>query len=787
MTEYYDSEEEIEQPVDLLALLFKYLSYWKWFVASIAICLLLAIVYLKTTTNIYEVSTTVLLKDDKKGGGMSELSALKDMGLFDVKNNVDNELEVLKTATLTEQVVRELGLYAQYTNVGTFKNESLYGRSCPIRITLSDDVLDSVNTGYEFEVLVRTNGKYLFTGNYDNVAYSVQANSTDSMVRLPFGTIGIAKGAFKPAEDMTVGVKLLNPGVVAESILANTSMELTSKTTTVVNVVLTTSNILMGKDFLNKLIEVYNREDMKDQNLVATNTAAFIDERLLALTKELGIVETEVENYKQNQGLTDITSEAQMFIGQTGEFAQKRLEVETQLAIVTDIDNYMHRKENYCQLLPASTGVKSENLNSLITDYNTLVLQRKRLARTASATNKAMIEMDEQIESMFSTLLSSIRNEKRSWQIAQKDLLAKDGLNNVRIKAIPRQEREYTVIKRQQSIKEALFVFLLQKKEENSLTMSVVVPKGKIIDKTRSNGIPVSPKKMVVLLMSFLLGLIIPVVTIAIRDMLRYHIDTKEELEKLSEVPVLGEIPTSADAGNVIVKANSTDSFTEMVRLLRSNLLFVMNTPDKKVINVESSVSGEGKTFVSINLAMSLALLNKKVLVIGLDIRKPKLGQYLGIEHETGITLYLSGHMGKEQLVRPSGIHPNLSVITAGPVPPNPNELLATPLLDELINELRTQYDYIVIDTAPIGIVSDSFAINRFADVSLYVVRAGYTPKHCIEEATILFKREKVRNMYFVLNGTDIHKKAYRYGYGKKYGYGYGKKHGATYGYGQEN
>ncbi len=787
MTEYYDSEEEIEQPVDLLALLFKYLSYWKWFVASIVICLLLAIVYLKTTTNIYEVSTTVLLKDDKKGGGMSELSALKDMGLFDVKNNVDNELEVLKTATLTEQVVRELGLYAQYTNVGTFKNESLYGASCPIRITLPTAVLDSLSGSYEFEVLVRTNGKSLFTGTYDNVAFNVQANSTDSMVRLPFGTIGIAKGAFKPAEDMTVGVKLLNPGVVAESMLANTSMELTSKTTTVVNVVLTTSNILMGKDFLNKLIEVYNREDMKDQNLVATNTAAFIDERLLALTKELGIVETEVENYKQNQGLTDITSEAQMFIGQTGEFAQKRLEVETQLAIVTDIDNYMHRKENYCQLLPASTGVKSENLNSLITDYNTLVLQRKRLARTASATNKAMIEMDEQIESMFSTLLSSIRNEKRSWQIAQKDLLAKDGLNNVRIKAIPRQEREYTVIKRQQSIKEALFVFLLQKKEENSLTMSVVVPKGKIIDKTRSNGIPVSPKKMVVLLMSFLLGLIIPVVTIAIRDMLRYHIDTKEELEKLSEVPVLGEIPTSADAGNVIIKANSTDSFTEMVRLLRSNLLFVMNTPDKKVINVESSVSGEGKTFVSINLAMSLALLNKKVLVIGLDIRKPKLGQYLGIEHETGITLYLSGHMGKEQLVRPSGIHPNLSVITAGPVPPNPNELLATPLLDELINELRTQYDYIVIDTAPIGIVSDSFAINRFADVSLYVVRAGYTPKHCIEEATTLFKREKVRNMYFVLNGTDIHKKSYRYGYGKKYGYGYGKKHGATYGYGQDN
>jgi capsular exopolysaccharide synthesis family protein len=315
--------------------------------------------------------------------------------------------------------------------------------------------------------------------------------------------------------------------------------------------------------------------------------------------------------------------------------------------------------------------------------------------------------------------------------------------------------------------------------------MSVVVPKGKIIDKTRSNGIPVSPKKMVILLMSFLLGLILPILVIAIRDMLRYHIDTKEELEKLSTVPVLGEIPRSADSGTVIIKAHNTDSFTEMVRLVRSNLLFIMNDPDKKVINIESSISGEGKTFVSINLAMSLALLDKKVIILGLDIRKPKLGEYLGLDNQEGVTLYLSGHLAQDKLIRPSGIHPNLSVITAGPVPPNPNELLAKPALEKLITELRASYDYVVIDTAPMGVVSDSFTLNRYADVSLYVVRAGYTPKRCIEDATILYKREKVKNMYFLLNSVEPNKKSYQYGYGRKYGYGYGKKQGTVYGYGE--
>ena len=780
---YEIEEEESEQSIDLLGLFFKYLSYWKWFVASVAVCLVLAVAYLKTTTKVYEVTSTVLLKDDKKGGGMSELSALKDMGLLNVKNNVDNEVEILKTSTLWEQVVNELGLYAGYKKIGTFKNEYLYGNECPILVEMPEAVLDTMNSTQSFKVLVHATGTYEFSGTYQDKDYKINVNQKDSQVVLPFGKIYFQKGKYRPTEDMTVEISLVNPGKVADGMLKSMTMDLTSKTTSVVNVTLTTSNVTLGKDFMNKLIEVYNREDIKDQNQVAINTAAFIDDRLVSLTRELGDVESRVENYKQDNGLTDIKSEAEMFIKQTGDFTQKRLEVETQLAIISDIDEYIHKKENKYQLLPASTGIKSESVNKSITDYNTLVLEKKRLSRTASGTNQAMLDLTDQIESMFSTVQSSIRNEKRSWQIAQKDLMQKDSQNNVRIKAIPRQEREYTEIKRQQGIKEALYLFLLQKKEENFLTMSVVVPKGKIIDKARSTGIPISPKKPVIMLMALLLGLIIPIVVITIRNLLRYHIENKEELEKMTIVPILGEIAKSEQTGNIIIRENSTNRFTEMFRLLRTNLLFVLGDPGQKVINVVSSIGGEGKTFICINLAMSLALLDKKVLIIGLDVRKPKLGEYLNVDNKTGITLFLSGNMEMKDLIRPSGIHANLSVITAGPVPPNPGELMAKPLLDKLITECKGKFDYIILDTAPIGMVSDTYSLNRFADVNLYVVRADYTPKKNIEDATNLFKQKKLNRMYFILNAADMQKASIRYGYGKKYGYGYGSRYGDGYGF----
>jgi len=780
-----DPEEEYEQPIDFVGLFFTYLSYWKWFLASIVLCVGIAIAYLKTSTPVYEVKSTVLLKDDKKGGGMTELNALKEIGLFDVKNNVDNELEILKTSTMAEQVVRELGLYVTYTNIGAFRDDNIYGAQCPVIVWLPEATLDTMNRSMEFQLTIHPKGAYEFTGTYLERDFDVLAARTDSQVVLPFGKINFKSAPFIPTENRKIGITIHSPINSAEGFLGQMDMELTSKNTSVVNITLKTMNVKLGKDFLNKLIEVYNREDMKDQNMVASNTAVFIDDRLLSLTKELDDVESQVETYKQDQGLTDINSEAQLFIQQTGTYEQKRLEVETQLAIVTDIDEYIHKKENRTRLLPTSTGIQSVSLSSLINEYNKLLLDRNRLSRTASITNRAMIDLTEKIESMFTNVQASVRNEKRSWQIARQDILGKDRENAARIKAIPRQERDYTEIKRQQSIKEALFLFLLQKKEENYLNMSVVVPKAKMIDKARSNGVPVSPRQNIIMLIGLLIGFIIPVLGIKIHELFRYQIENKYELEKISIVPILGEIPKNEHGGNVIIRENNTDRFTEIVRLLRTNLLFVLGEPGQKVINVVSSISGEGKTFVTINLAMSLALLDKKVLVIGLDVRKPKLDKYLGLKSETGITLFLSGSLAQDQLIRPSGIHPNLSVISSGPIPPNPNELLAKPALDRLITSMREEFDYIVLDTSPMGVVSDSFSLNRFADVNLYIIRADYTPKKNIEDATTLFNQQKLNNMYFVLNASEMRKNNYRYGYGKKYGYGYGygKKKGEEYGY----
>jgi capsular exopolysaccharide synthesis family protein len=796
--------DEYDEPIDFLGYFIKYISHWKWILLSISVCIVIALVYLKFTLPTYEVTTSILLKDDQKGGGTAELNAFKEMGLFTQKNNVDNELEVLRTSALAQTAVNELGIYVNYTQLAQFeflnqigidskiaiyRKKVIYGSETPLLISLPKDVKENMTNAINFEVLVHPYGEYIITGSYQGEKYSVKSSISDKEVSLPFGKIYLTRGKFRPTQDMLIDVVIQNPLSMAQDLLGQMKMELTSKSTSVVNIALQTNNILLGKDFLNKLVEVYNRTDMDDQAAMAAKTASFIDDRLMTLTRELGDVESQVENYKRAQGITDIKSQSDMFIQQTGDFTQKRLEVETQLAIVTAIDEYMQKKENRYQLLPTTTVTKSDGLNELITNYNRLVLERNRLSQIASSSNQAMINVTNQIESMFNTVQTSVRNEKNNLQIAQRDLLAKNNENKALIRDIPRQDKEYTEIKRQQGVKEALFLFLLQKKEEKYLNGAVVEPIAKMIDNVQSTGAPVSPKKMFILLISVVFGMVLPVFGIKIRDLLRYQIETKEELEEFSNVPILGEIPKNELKDNSFIKENNNDSFTEMVRLLRTNLLFVLNTPEKKVINMVSSISGEGKTFVSINLALSLAFLDKKVILVGLDIRKSMLAEYLKMDNSAGITTFLSGQLGQNDLIKPSGLHPNLSVITAGPVPPNPNELLAKPILDKLIVKLREHYDYIVIDTAPVGVVSDSFTLNRLADVNLYLVRAKYTPKKIIQDATNLYMSKKLNEMYFVLNDFDHQKNTYHKGNGKKYGYGYGfgNKNHNTYGYGNES
>jgi capsular exopolysaccharide synthesis family protein len=794
MSKYAEFIEEDVKQIDLTKEISKYLSYWKWFVASLFICLVLAFVYLKFKLPGYEISTSILLKDDQKGGGTAEINAFKDMGLFTQKNNVDNELEMLNKAKIVKQAVMELGLYVNYIQMnklqfvsflnldktfpelGNYRYKVIYGDECPLLITLPENELGKIYRNIEFKVLVHPLGLYEFFGTFNDKKFNVKASISDNNVTLPFGKLLLKRGTFRPTEDMLINIILQNPDGKVQQFLSNLKMELTSKTTSVVNITLTAQNVGIGEDFLKKLIEVYNREDLDDQTYLANKTAQVIDDRLTLLTRELGDVESQVENYKQTQGITDIKSQSDMFVQQTSDFGQKRLDIETQLGIITDLNNFLQNRDNRLQLIPSNSGIKSPGLIELINNYNTLILKRNKFSRIASNSNQAMVDLNNQIESMFTTVQSSVQNEKNNLQIADRDLLSKNSENTANIRAVPRQEKEYTEIKRQQGVKEALYLFLLQKKEEKFLNLSLVEPTSKLIDEVSGSSDPVSPKRTLILFFAMIMGLLIPVIGIKIKDLLRYQIETKEELEELSTVPVLGEIQKTESKERLIIKENSTDSFTELMRLLRTNLLFVLDGIENKVINVVSSLGGEGKSFITINLALSLALLEKKVLIIGLDIRKPVLGEYLGMDNSSGITTYLTGHITKEQLILKSEINPNLFVIVAGPIPPNPNELLAKPALDKLLIELRKEFDYILIDTAPIGLVSDSFALNRLTDINLYVVRANYTPKKAIVDAVGLYKNKKLKNLYFVLNDIEKKKIGYNYSSGKNYGYGYGNE-----------
>lgn len=776
--ELLPKQEEVQKDnnAGLTKAFFKYLRYWKWFVTSLVVCLALAVFYLKTASPVYEVKAKILLNNEQKdqGNAANTLSAIKDFGLFNVKNNTDNELEVLKTSYLMEQTVRKMDLYVRYFKFGKYRNQELYAENCPISVKLPDSTLDTLPGRQELEVEALPDGSFIFRGSFMEKDYRIRTAIGDSVVSLPFGVVNIAPGLFKPSEAMKVGVTFDNPARVADRLLSNLDIELASQTTTVINLTFKTTNIKKGRDIINTYIETYKEEDLKDQDMMSSNTSEFLENLLGSLGNELTDAEKKVENFKQREGLTDISSEAQLFIQRTGQYEEKRLEVGTQLGIVKDLESYINKDENSYQLLPSGIGIESSSLNSLINEYNNLLLERKRLSRTATDNNQVIIDLTDRIDALFKTVQSSVRNEKRNLMISQRDLAQKDQENAARIKSIPRQEREISDLSRQKNIKSQLYLYLLQKRDENFLSRAAVAPKFKVIGYPRSNGIPVAPERDVIFLLAFLAGVFIPFLGISIRDFLHFTVENRDELKLISSVPILGEIPKSLQVGNVYIHENETDGFTEMFRLLRTNLMFVLNDPWKKVINVVSSINGEGKTSITINLAHSLALLDKKVLMIGLDIRKPKMDQILGLDNETGVTQYLSGHIASSQILRLSGLHPNLWVILAGPVPPNPNELLAKPALDELINLYREEFDYILVDTPPIGAVSDGLMLNRFADVNLYVVRADYTHKNAIIDANEIYLNQKLTNMYFVLNATDINKNAGRYGYGKKYGYGYG-------------
>ena len=804
-TDFNEAQESKEENIDVKELLFKYLIHWPWFVGAVVACLIAAWVYLYVSTPVYNISATVLIKDDKKGGSAGMLSGLESLGLDGMvssSQNIDNEIEVLRSKTIAKEVVEDLGLYISYTDEDEFPSRNMY-KTSPVQVSLTPQEADLLEEPMIVEMMLQPQGSMDVTVKIDDDEYQKHFEKLPAVFPTDKGTLAFfltpdsVLSSKRTLEETTASEKttrnitatINKPLAVAKWCCKNMTIEPTSKTTSVAVISLKNSNVQRGKDFINKLLEMYNINTNNDKNEVAQKTAEFINERISIISKELGSTEKDLESFKRGAGITDLTSDAQIALTGSAEYEKKRVENQTQINLLQDLQRYM-QNEGY-EVLPSNIGLQDVNLAAAINRYNDVLVERKRLLRTSTENNPTIINLDTSIGAMKENVQVSLDRVLRGLFITKADLDREASRYSRRISEAPGQEREFVSIARQQEIKAGLYLMLLQKREENAITLAATANNAKIIDDAIADDAPVSPKGKMIYLVALVLGVGIPVGVIYLLELTKFKIEGRSDVEKLTNVPIVGDIPlTDEKQGAIAVFENQNNLMSETFRNIRTNLQFMLEN-DKKVILVTSTVSGEGKSFISANLAISLSLLGKKVIIVGLDIRKPGLNKVFNIPRkEVGITQYLANpEKNLMDLVQPSDVSKNLYILPGGTVPPNPTELLARDGLDKAIETLKKNFDYVILDTAPVGMVTDTLLIGRVADLSVYVCRADYTHKNEYTLINELAENNKLPKLCTVINGLDLKRRKYGYYYGYgKYGkyYGYGKRYGYGYGYGEQ-
>lgn len=791
--------EEEEGGFDFKIIIMKLFIYWKWFIVSIVGCLLCAFVYLRYATPVYRVQATIMINDEKKGSFQNQMMAMQDFGFMTTTGGIDNEIEILRSKSMIKQAVLDLGIYTTYRLEGRFSSRTIYGKY-PVDAYISRSDLDKMTKGITLQVSQPDSLAYTIEYEYmdpvtrEETEYKKTVNTLPYTVKTPVGDIFLSKGEAEGlGENRTLYISIVPPIRMAKACLASLSIEPTSKTTSVAYISYLDVNKKRGIDFVNSLVAAYNRENNNDKNIVAMKTKEFIDSRLAIVERELDETEFQMAEFKQKSGLTNVTGDAQKALESSSEYDKKRVEIATQLNLVTYLRDYVNAAENYLQAIPVNVGLKETSLVTFINKYNEGIVERNRLLRTASESNPTVMDVTLSLELMSNSIKTSVESLYESLTIQKRDIDKEAAKFESKIGNAPTQEKVLAGYMRQQEVKSGLYLMLLQKREENSIALAATADNAKIIDAALANDQPVSPKRNMILLVALVMGCAIPVAFIYLLELLRYKIEGRNDLEKLTKVPVLGDVAVAHNLKKgqrgIVVRENDNDMMAETFRSIRTNLQFILNGPEKKVIQFTSTTSGEGKTFISSNLAMSMALLGKKVILLGLDIRKPRLAEMFGFSNRTkGITAFLAGDPNDKDLlfeqIIPSGINENLDILPAGIVPPNPAELLSKVNLDNAIKFLSERYDYVLLDTAPVGLVTDTLIIARVADASIYVCRADYTAKNDLNLVNSLYAENKLKNMSIVLNGVDMTKRkyGYYYGYGNygKYGrYGYGK-----YGYG---
>ena len=789
-TDQFEQEFQ-EKPINWRDIFERFIVYWKWVAASAIIFLVIGYFYARIQMKQYELTASMLVIDQSKSsGGMNALKMMQQLDALGMSNSstslVNDEQQVLCSTALMKRVVNQLELYTSYTGKHFLKPTDLYTKS-PLHLTVDGKLLKQLDIDENIKMKVVPGGDENSltvegtvtaidnNGKPNNIKFSQEIKHLPGTINTPKGTLILEQRPGKSFPDSEIDITVSNPDAVAKYLTEKAMQSDVGKQVDVVDLTLTTSNIQQGKDILNTLVDIYNQDAVEQINRSAINTATFIDTRLKLLTGDLSNVEKDVESYKQSNHMTDLEADAQMYLEQGSAYDEKRNETEIQLHLVKYIEQFIHDPANETALIP-NLGLTDVGLVSVIQKYNALVMERDRIRRSSSDDNPSLKTLNLQIQAARKAIQVSIGNSRKGVQISNNDLNSKYSQLRSHISDLPRQEREFLEIKRQQQVKETLYLFLLQKREEASLNMAVTVPKGRMLNSPDAAK-PTGPKTSVILLAFLLIGIAVPLAIIYLRDLINTSIIDRKEVEKLTKLPVIAELGHNNENTVFLNHKSQTNSNAELFRLLRTKLQFTLDYPTEKVIMVTSTEPSEGKTFVSTNLAMTLSLIDKKVLLMGLDLRKPQLSKHFNLIGSEGITAFLSGHEADyKTLIHKVKDYPNLDVMPAGVIPPNPNELMMKERLDHLIDELKNEYDYIVLDTAPVGAVSDSLLLNRVAHVTLYVCRAGYSDKRNIELVNRLHHEKNLKHIYLVVNDANIDDR--RYYYRKGYSYGYGKYYG---------
>lgn len=758
-------DEWIDKPTEdkevFKKLFYRLVQHWKWFAISLICCLFGAFVFIRYTRPKFKVASKILVQDDAKGGGMLGGDMLKSLGgLFDIKSNVDNEVEILKTRTVVEKVVRKLQLYITYYREGRVKAAELYTNS-PFNIEILN-TNDSIPTAI-FKLSFLQGKKIKLMG--DGIDF-IAETLLDEPIKTPIGSIVIHKTNF-PVSDNGYKFSIQSIDQTVDDYLTAIDIKATNRQVTTIDLSLSTTIPKKGEDILNTLMEEYIRSNIEERNKTADSTVSFINNRIASIGQELKEVERSIQVFKQDNNVANIQEQSKALIDNASDFYKQTSAVDVQLQIVTSLEQYLKDDRNHKRIVPTTLVTQDPGFISLVEKYNTLQIERDKLLLSSTEANPTVQNIDKQLYNLRIDILNNISDQKRALSLSKQKLHGETGMFQNEIKKVPEKERAFLEYARQQKIKEELYLFLLQKKEETVIGKSSNVANARVIDAAKSEYIPYAPKKPVIALVALALGFAIPFILLSIKEALNTKVQNRKDIENATQVPIIGEISHVNDNANVIVQKDPRAPIAEQFRGIRTNLQFVLPNANYKVLMTTSSMGGEGKSFVAINLASIFALSGKKIVVVELDLRKPKISSNLGLDNNKGFSNYIISDMDVESIIKPSGVHENFSVISSGPIPPNPAELLMHPKMQVFIDALKNKFDIVIIDTAPIGLVTDAQLLSTYIDATLYLVRQGYTYKNQINLLEDIHTTKRIKNMYIIIN--DV-KKSASYGYG--YGYG---------------